>query len=117
MARNELDLDGWWIAIDGELGGIPLPTEALSDLPLRLQKGRFRLGSDEGRTVFNGHARPTSLDLILTRGPNRGRIVPAIYDLSAGGLRLCCDLSGGCRPDAFTSPSGTRRFLVSYRRT
>ena len=28
----------------------------------------------------------------------------------------CCDLSGACRPDTFTAPAGTRRFLVSYRR-
>ena len=116
MARKDLDLDGWWVAIEGKLGGIPLPAEALSDLPLRLGKGRFSLGTDEGRTVLNGHARPTSLDLILTGGPNRGRIVPAIIDMSADALRLCCDLSGASRPDAFSAPAGTRRFLVSYRR-
>jgi uncharacterized protein (TIGR03067 family) len=116
MVRGELDIDGWWLAIDGRLGGVELPTEALSDLPLRLQAGTFRLGSDEGRTVFNGHARPTALDLILTRGPHRGRVVPAIYDLNGSGLRLCCDLSGVYRPETFTAPSGTRRFLVRYRR-
>ena len=117
MARYEPDIDGWWIATDGELGGIPLPNEALTELPLRLQNGAFRLGTDEGRIVLNGHVRPTSLDLVLTRGPNRGRVVPAIYDLNEGGLRLCCDLSGACRPDAFTAPPGTRRFLICYRRT
>ena len=116
MARREPVLDGWWVATNGQLGGFPLPAEALTDLPLRLQNGTFCLGADTGRTVFNGHVRPASLDLILTHGPNRGRIVPAIYDLSAAGLRLCCDLSGACRPDTFTAPAGTRRFLVSYRR-
>lgn len=116
MAGKAPNLDGWWVATDGELGGLPLPAEALSDLPLRLENGTFRLGADTGRTVFNGYARPASLDLILTRGPNRGRIVPAIYDLGAAGLRLCCDLSGACRPDTFSAPAGTRRFLVSYRR-
>jgi len=116
MATKQPNIDGWWVAIDGQLGGLPLPTEALSDLSLRLQKGTFCLGTDEGRTVFNGHVRPTSLDLILTGGPNRGRVVPAIYDLNASGLKICCDLSGACRPDAFTAPPGTRRFLVSYRR-
>jgi uncharacterized protein (TIGR03067 family) len=116
MAPKEPNIDGWWVAIDARLGGFPLPTEALSDLPLRLQSGIFRLGTDEGRTVFNDHVHPSSLDLILTRGPHRGRIVPAIYDLDESRLRLCCDLSGADRPDTFAAPPGSRRFLVSYRR-
>lgn len=116
MARREPNVDGWWVASDGQLGGLPLPAEALSDLALRLEKGTFRLGADTGRTVFHPHVRPASLDLILTQGPNRGRIVPAIYELNAAGLWLCCDLSGACRPETFTAPAGTRHFLVSYRR-
>ena len=116
MPRNEPDIDGWWVATSGELAGIQLPADALSDLTLRLSHGTFRLGTDEGCTRLDRHARPKSLDLILTRGPNRGRIVPAIVDLAADSLRICCDLSGITRPEAFTAPPGTRRFLARYRR-
>ena len=116
MRRNEPDIDGWWVATSGELAGLQLPEEALPDLTLRLSNGTFRFGTDEGRTLLNRHACPKSLDLILTRGPNRGRIVPAIVDLAADSLRICCDLSGSIRPESFTAPTGTRRFLARYRR-
>ena len=110
------NLDGWWIATFGELGGIRLPAEALSDLALRLRHGTFRFGSDEGWTVINWHARPHTIDIVPARGPNRGRVVPAIIEVSGNSIRICCDLSGRSRPDLFAAPSGTRIFLATYRR-
>lgn len=116
MTKSAPDIDGWWVATDGELGGMPLPAEALSDLALRLQNGTFRFGTDEGWTVINRHAHPHTLDIVPARGPNRGRVVPAIVQVAGNSMRLCCDLSGRCRPQEFTSPAGTRRFLATYRR-
>ena len=113
---EEADVDGWWVATAGKLGGIRLPREALQDLTLRLQRGRFRFGTDEGRTVINRHVTPRTMDIIPTRGPHRGRVVPAIIDVTGSSLRLCCDLSGMSRPEDFRSPAGTRRFLARYRR-
>ena len=110
------DLDGWWVAVDGELGGMALPPEVLPDLAFRFSSGTFRFGVDEGRVVLNTRSRPERLDLIPTRGPNRGRVVPAIIELTATSLRICCDLSGTHRPRAFRAPPGTRRFLATYRR-
>ena len=116
MAERESDLDGWWVATYGELGGVCLPDEALTDLPLLLANGMFRLGTDEGRIVVNRHVWPESLDLIPTHGPHRGRIVPAIIHVKGSSLRICCDLSGASRPGEFVAPAGTRRFLATYRR-
>ena len=116
MAKTLPDIDGWWVATDGELGGIPLPAEALSDLALRLRHGTFRFGTDEGWTVMNRHVHPHTLDIVPARGPNRGRIVPAIVQVAGSSMRICCDLSGRHRPQEFTSPAGTRRFLATYRR-
>ena len=45
---EEPNLDGWWIATAGKLGGIRLPREALLDLTLRLRNGTFRFGTDKG---------------------------------------------------------------------
>ena len=116
MAKSASNIDGWWVATDGAHGGIPLPTEALSDLALRLENGTFRFGADEGWTVINHQSRPRTLDMVPVRGPSRGRVVPAIIAVSGSSMRICCDLSGRCRPQEFKAPPGTRRFLASYRR-
>ena len=118
MPNQGPDLDGWWVATRAELGGLPLPEEALSDLALRLRQGTFRFGTDEGWTVINHHARPRTLDMVPARGPSRGRVVPAIITVSGSGscMRICCDLAGRSRPQTFEAPAGTRRFLASYRR-
>ena len=109
-------LDGWWIATDGELGGVRLPPEALLDLAFRFHNGTFRFGADEGWTVMNRHSRPHAFDMVPARGPNRGRVVPGIIDVAASSMRICCDLSGRLRPSEFTAPAGSRHFLASYRR-
>jgi len=116
MVTEGPDLDGWWVATAGKLGGVRLPKEALVDLTLRLRNGTFRFGTDEGRTVINRHVQPQTLDIIPTRGPHRGRVVPAIIEITDSSLRICCDLSGTCRPHDFKAPAGTRRFLAKYRR-
>jgi uncharacterized protein (TIGR03067 family) len=116
MANERPDLDGWWVATRAELGGLPLPAEALSDLALRLRRGTFRFGTDEGWTVINQRARPRTLDMVPARGPSRGRVVPAIIAVSGSSMRICCDLAGRCRPQEFKAPAGTRCFLASYRR-
>ena len=116
MANERPDLDGWWVATRAELGGLPLPAEALTDLGLRLRQGTFRFGTDEGWAVINHHVRPRTLDMVPARGPNRGRVVPAIIAVSGSTMRICCDLAGRARPQEFKAPAGTRRFLASYRR-
>src|SRR5687767_13061663 len=116
MPNERPDLDGWWVATRAELGGLPLPDEALSDLALRLRRGTFRFGADEGWTVINHQSRPRTLDMVPAQGPSRGRVVPAIIAVSGSSMRICCDLSGRCRPQEFKAPPGTRRFLASYRR-
>ena len=110
MPNEGPDLDGWWIATRA------LPDEALTDLVLRLRRGTFRFGTDEGWTVINHHARPRTLDMVPARGPSRGRVVPAIITVSGSSMRICCDLAGRSRPREFKAPAGTRRFLASYRR-
>jgi uncharacterized protein (TIGR03067 family) len=109
-------LNGWWIVIDGQLGGVSLPPDVLAELSLRVDGGMFLLGNDEGMIAVNRHVRPAAMDVVATRGPNRGRFVPAIFEQAGGMLRICYDLSGRQRPPAFSAPLGTRYFLATYRR-
>jgi uncharacterized protein (TIGR03067 family) len=109
-------LNGWWVVTDAQLDGVSLPAEALSELSLRVDHGTFMLGSDQGTIAINRTVHPFAMDVVATRGPNRGRFVPAIFEHAGGMLRICYDLSGRERPREFKAPLGTRRFLATYRR-
>jgi uncharacterized protein (TIGR03067 family) len=96
---------------------VQLPHDALKELTLTLHDGRFGLGVDEGRIALDWEASPASMDVLIVRGPNRGRFVPAIFEQTDARLRICFDLSGRQRPEAFEAPPGTRRFLATYQRS
>jgi len=109
-------LNGTWLVMDGQLGGVRLPDTAFDELTLTLQNGRFELGQDRGRIAVDRQAAPAALDVLIVAGPNRGRYVPAIVERVGPLLRICYDLAGARRPAAFRAPAGTRYFLATYRR-
>lgn len=110
-------LDGWWIARIATLGGVRLPTEALPGLTMLLFGRTLYLGSDVGTIDVDRDITPASIDILITRGPNRGRFIPGIQHHSGTRLRLCLDLAGAKRPLNFESVPGSRVLLVSYERT
>ncbi len=57
-----------------------------------------------------------ALDVIGTEGPNKGKTIPAIFDLAGDTLKICYDLSGQARPTEFKSSPGTQQFLATYQR-
>jgi uncharacterized protein (TIGR03067 family) len=109
-------LNGTWLVMDGQIGGVRLPDNAFDELTLTLQNGRFELGQDRGRIAFDREAAPAALDVLIVAGPNRGRYVPAIVERVGPLLRICFDLAGAQRPATFRAPAGTRYFLATYRR-
>jgi uncharacterized protein (TIGR03067 family) len=109
-------LNGWWVVTEAHLGGIRLPADAFAGLTLYVRNGGFVLGSDEGTITLNRDVSPAAMDVVATRGPNKGRFVPAIFEHAGDMLRICYDLSGAERPPDFRAPVGTRRFLATYRR-
>jgi uncharacterized protein (TIGR03067 family) len=109
-------LNGWWIVTEARLSGVALPDDVLAGLALWVERGTFVLGPDEGTIAVNRDVHPATMDVVATRGPNRGRFVPAIFEHAGGMLRICYDLSGRQRPPAFDAPLNSRRFLATYRR-
>ena len=77
----------------------------------------YQVQSDHGRLALDEVSRPATMDLIGEEGPNQGRTIRAIYELTGDVLRICYELGSPERPQAFESAPGTLQFLVTYRRT
>ena len=113
-------MQGSWKPVAAELGGKPFPDRVLKTMKLVLTDGRYTVTvgeqTDKGTVKLHPAKQPRAMDIVGTKGPNRGKTIPAIYELTDTTLRVCYDLSGKARPKEFKTKADTELFLVEYKR-
>jgi uncharacterized protein (TIGR03067 family) len=119
-AKDSDVIQGTWLASTAELAGKPFPDEARQSIKLTLKDGKYAVSvgknADQGTVKLKPSAKPKAMDITGTEGPNKGKTIPAIYELDGDTLRICYDLSGKKRPTEFRTTEGTQLFLVTYKR-
>jgi len=113
------NIQGTWLPVKGELGGRPMADEVLKIITLKLDGGNYEVTAenvDKGTYTLDAAAKPKTIDITGTEGPNVGKKIPAIYELDGETLRICYGFGGGPRPTEFKSRSDTQVFLVTYKR-
>jgi uncharacterized protein (TIGR03067 family) len=113
------NIQGIWLPVQAQLSGKPMKEGVLKIISLKLDNGNYEVTAenvDKGTYTMDPAAKPGTLDITGTEGPNIGKKIPAIYELHGDTLRICYNLAGGARPTAFQSAGGTQQFLVTYRR-
>jgi uncharacterized protein (TIGR03067 family) len=117
------DLQGRWQAVDAEVSGQKTATDQVEELQIVVQADRLDIKpNSEGRkTTFrlDPGKSPKAIDLIPLDGDRKGTIVPAIYSLQDGQLKLCINIWGKdptLRPTEFRTQSGDGFALVILRR-
>ena len=113
-------IQGTWLASTAELGGKPFPEEVRKSIKLTLKDDKYTVtvgkNPDQGTVKLDPSAKPKALDIAGSEGPNKGKTIPAIYELDGDTLKICYDLSGKSRPAQFKTTEGTQLFLVTYKR-
>ncbi len=113
-------MQGSWKPVAAELGGKPFPDEVLKAMKLVVADGKYAVTAgeqtDEGTLKLDPAMEPRAMDVVGTKGPNQGKTIPAIYELTDATLRVCYDLSGKARPKEFKTKADTQLFLVEYKR-
>lgn len=71
------------------------------------------LRNAEGGLLF---ANPPAITFKGIKGPNEGKTILAIYELSGNALRICYDLTGQQRPTTFTTGTEPAQLLVRYKK-
>jgi uncharacterized protein (TIGR03067 family) len=72
--------------------------------------------TDQGTVKLESSAKPKAMMITGAEGPNKGKTLPAIYEVNGDTLRVCYNLGGQERPTAFETKAGTQQFLVTYKR-
>jgi|SRR3954471_972517 uncharacterized protein (TIGR03067 family) len=120
--HDNKSLRGDWVPVKAELGGQAMSDEVLKTISMKLGDGTYHVDvagkPDKGTYEVDASTLPTSMDIKGTEGPNKGRVIPAIYEKTGQTLRICYDLAreGAKRPREFKSEPGTRLYLVTYER-
>jgi uncharacterized protein (TIGR03067 family) len=109
-ATEELNrLAGTWqvVPLEGSEGNKDAQAAA-KKMKITIDGDKYTVFS-EGKVTQEGTLRidpsktPKTLDMTVTKGGGKGRVVECIYQLDKDTLRLCTALTGKGRPDKFAS--------------
>ncbi len=113
-------MQGTWLATAAELAGDKFPDEVRKSIKLVIKDDTYTVTvgdkPDKGTVKLNPSAKPKTLDISGTEGPNKGKTILAIYELNGDTLKVCYDLSGKSHPTDFKTKAETQLFLVTYKR-
>jgi uncharacterized protein (TIGR03067 family) len=114
-------LNGSWKPVAAELAGAKFPQEELDKITLKIDGDKYTVevgkAIDKGTAKSDASAKPKSMDITGTEGPNKGKTLLAIYEIDKDTLRICYDLKGKERPTEFSSSKEKPYFLVTYKRS
>jgi uncharacterized protein (TIGR03067 family) len=95
-------------------------TDAFKTAVLTLDEGKYTVEfgdqQDKGTITLDAAKKPKQMTIAGTEGPNKGKIIVAIYDLSADELKICYALEGKEAPTEFESKAGTTTLFAVYKR-
>jgi uncharacterized protein (TIGR03067 family) len=121
-ARKDLDkFQGSWTLISLERDGKKMPPEEARKIKLTILGNKFVLRKDgmdvsEGSFSLDPSGKPKKVDETITAGPNKGKILMAIYEIDDTHHTVCFARAGGKRPTEFSSRPGTGQILQVWKR-
>lgn len=121
---TEKDLQGTWQAVDAEGNGERLGEDKIKETQIVIESNTLGIKPDgEGRkTTFTVDASktPGTINLVPLDGDRKGTVVPGIYSMQDGQLKICINIWGKDptrRPTEFRTQPGDGCVFVKLKRT
>ena len=101
---SAVGLEGTWAPVAASVSGKELLVAELRVKYLVLDGHDYNIVDrsnqvvDRGEYLVNDSARPWTIDIVGRDGPNAGRSMLAIFELTDDRLTVCYNLEGGSRP-------------------
>lgn len=119
VADDWKKLAGTWKVGAATLNGEDA-TAAFQEAVLTIEEGKYKVAfagmSDAGTLQLDPARKPKLMTITGTDGPNKGKTLPAIYEVDGDTLKVCYTLDGKDAPTEFHSTAGNKTLLVTYKR-
>lgn len=117
--KKELEkLAGKWQPVSSGTGTQKFPEEQLKKTLLVIEKDKYTVTigpmKDQGELKLDPKAKPKTMDIFGTEGPNKGKTFLCIYEIDGDMLKVCYALDGTKRPTEFKP--GDKALLTIYKR-
>ncbi len=112
---NANPLNGTWIPVKEEIGGMPLPAPAFASQKLEIGDSTYTMTAesmDKGTVTYNGN----KMDIYGKEGVNTGKHFMAIFKLENDELTICYNLAGTGYPESFDTKGKPMFFMASFRK-
>jgi uncharacterized protein (TIGR03067 family) len=128
LADDKADLEkevrkfqGTWTFESSETGGKNLPAGALKGLILTFEGDKHTVKKGDemiqvGTQKLDPSRSPKTIDVTMTEGPNKGKVMLGIYEIDHDTLKVCFDPQGKKRPTEFKSAPGSENFVNIHKR-
>jgi uncharacterized protein (TIGR03067 family) len=115
-------LQGKWQVTALEHGGKKSELKDIASLTLEVAKSRFTsrdggdVKEDAEATLLDAGAKPAAIDLKITAGSDRDKVVKGVWKLNGDELTMCVAEPGRERPAEFKGAEGTGHTLLVFKR-
>ncbi len=119
--KNDLKkLQGTWSVVSMEMDGKLLPDETRRKIKLTITGENFTFDNGEdthgGRYKVDPTQDPKELDIVITRGDEKGKVYLVSYKFEGDRMIQCMELSNQRRPREFTGKAGSGCALEVWQR-
>ena len=112
--------DGKWVVDGGEFNGAPLPSDTLKDAELEVTGGKYVFRSDatttKGYFKLDNSKSPVWMTVHEEEGPNVGKDIEAVVELTSTGWRAVYAFQSDKRPTALKTEADSGHALLNYKR-
>jgi uncharacterized protein (TIGR03067 family) len=119
VAKEYEAFKGTWKLTSLEIGGQKMGPEFLKPV-LVLNGDQFTMAENDtvysGTFKFNLDTKPKQIDITFTGGPEKGKTMYAIYELTEDTYKLCLNMGSKERPTEFASKPGTNLVVEVLKR-
>lgn len=115
VTMNSEKLNGTWIPVRQEMGGMELPPPAFVNQKLIISDSEYTViaeSTDKGIVKYSGN----KMDIYSKEGVNAGKHFTAIYKIENEQLTVCYNLAGNSYPETFETQGKPLFFLSVFKK-